>query len=643
MKTLPLFPLLLPLYLSSSLTSAQTTGDLINNLEEQYITDQNGYPIYETQGSTNTLHSFETQPHDSEQAASLPPGTRSWESTPGVIRNDGIESFRVEVNTNGSVREVRIDAASFYLIEPSSNILRDDGLEGDKVAGDGIYTSGEFKFDTSKTLPPHYLHDTNSPPGIFETNFGPVIIEEIDGTETQFLLQPSVGILSKDIPATKIKPFSEDLVASPNLINIRSSQLDTQKNLRQLDGDLRNITSKIYESLPDSFDFLVLYSANKIERSPQNSRENFISQTRRTAQRKAIGTGYLSPFNSSNYYGSSGRLLSINILDTYRRGIQTQNVIRGILHQWSAYITPSLGITTGSSYSSRSSVGSLLGSRYWNDLGNGNFEIDCSYNSKKYTTASPLDKYLMGLIDGSLVPEMYAYSNELETPNLKCLKGENIIYPDEIVSTVTIEDIQNLYGTRFPGPENAQRQFNVGFIIESHGRFLTDTEMTYYQILSEYFSRSIPDDTPLPSILFSWVPVEGYFGEGTTWNTKIPGASMNEVQIDILPNYNPNFIHCKTDTNADRVIPETPIRVGVLSNKNVDATNIDLSTLIFSGAHIKENSAVFYDIDGDSDDDLEVLFDPSKTHVECEDISACIFAQTNDGEHLYGCDNIVTF
>ncbi len=39
----------------------------------------------------------------------LPEDARGWESIPGVIRNDGVDTFRVEVDTNGPVADVRFE------------------------------------------------------------------------------------------------------------------------------------------------------------------------------------------------------------------------------------------------------------------------------------------------------------------------------------------------------------------------------------------------------------------------------------------------------------------------------------------------------------------------------------------------------
>ena len=72
-------------------------------------------------------------------------GHRGWQTTSNAIRTDGVDSFRLEVDTGGDVNGVVLDTAAMsqLLIAPGSGriALYDDGLNGHRVAGDSIYTS----------------------------------------------------------------------------------------------------------------------------------------------------------------------------------------------------------------------------------------------------------------------------------------------------------------------------------------------------------------------------------------------------------------------------------------------------------------------------------------------------------------------
>ena len=50
----------------------------------------------------------------------MPAGTRGWECIPGVIRDDGVETFRVEVTVSSAVNGVTLDAISVFLSPPET-------------------------------------------------------------------------------------------------------------------------------------------------------------------------------------------------------------------------------------------------------------------------------------------------------------------------------------------------------------------------------------------------------------------------------------------------------------------------------------------------------------------------------------------
>jgi hypothetical protein len=50
---------------------------------------------------------------------SLKPSARSWRTVPSVIRNDGLETFHLEVHANGPVKRVTIDLAFPFVANTS--------------------------------------------------------------------------------------------------------------------------------------------------------------------------------------------------------------------------------------------------------------------------------------------------------------------------------------------------------------------------------------------------------------------------------------------------------------------------------------------------------------------------------------------
>jgi len=448
-------------------------------------------------------------------SSELPAGTRSWECIPGVIRSDGVESFRVEVDVNGPVNGVTMDQITELLVPPSPApvTLRDDGLGGDRVAGDSIFTSGPFTYKTAIPLPPFYQNDASSPAGLYTTRVGFVRIQETDATVTQFLLAPEVGLLRSDIPAVGTSTLSPDVMTSGHCINLRSSARHTQRTLRFLGGNLAALTGIIYQLLPDSFDILVFFSHDKIERLPRNDSSNFVAGLHQQVQTNFTGTGQ-SLFDASGSYGSAGSLLGINLLDAYGRGVLSNNVTHEIVHQWSAWIDFTFGLTDGSPhYSAFSSVGSLVGGFLWSDDGSGTFMRHCDEGRNGAHHAPPLDLYLMGLVTSDDVAPLHVSSGG---PPLDC---------NEVISsysTVTMVDIQNRHSPRTPGPASALRDFRLGFVVESHDRLLDPTEMTFYEILAGHYTGIVPPADPDPYLGFNWAPVTRFFGPGVSWRSDVP-------------------------------------------------------------------------------------------------------------------------
>ncbi len=451
---------------------------------------------------------------------SIPTNARAWEPIPSVIRFDGVETFRFEVNANGPVKAVSLNCG-FRLLPATGGrqqALRDDGLEGDRIAGDYLFTSTSLRADTAHGFPPladFYKSDTNSPAGLDFEDIE-VKIVELDDTTNEFLITPMVGLLSPAVPATPWLDLSSNIVVTPHLINIRTADRQTQQYLRLTYGNVAALVQEIYGVVDDSFDFLTFLTTDHIELLPRGKANNFYAGLHVSVRINYTGTGLGTKTNSA-YMGSRGRLLGLNFLDTFDRGNYSGNAAHELLHQWLVFISSSLGVTDGSPhYSSRSSAASLLGGFQFLDNGDGTFTKDCIEGRNGGHAAPPLDKYMMGLIDAAAVPPVRTYSQSITVP---C--GQVIT---NVERTVTIQDIQQLHGVRTPGPLTAQRDFSLGFVVESHDRLLNPTELTYFETLARHFTREIPPADSTPYVGGNWAPIERYFGEGTTWSSYVLSA-----------------------------------------------------------------------------------------------------------------------
>ncbi|WP_434048531.1 MULTISPECIES: cellulose binding domain-containing protein [Sorangium] len=442
----------------------------------------------------------------------------AWETIPSVVRSDGSEEFVLEVDPVDDVVSVELTRLPIYLQGPSDLTLRDDGLGADRVAGDGIFSVGPFRFDPASpvAIPAHYESDPDSPAGLYALEIGEIVMETAAGDPVEFVIHPQIGALDPDIPVAARRDLSPKYRAASHLIEVRNARSESQRLLRGAGGDVAAMLRDMYEVVPDVFDFAVLSSTSHIER-PGNA-SNFTAGVHSAVKIDYTGIGRDPVDYSEAYY--SRRLLAVTALDNLRRGWLSNNFVHEILHQWSAFLPFDLGMTDGFHYLPTTSAASLLGGMTWIDDGTGTFTLDCNSNGRGgASTASPLDLYMMGLIPASQVPPLRRHGGglfdycDLEIPSIE--------------ATVTIEQIQARLGVRTPGPATAQRDFHIAFIMEAHGRDLTDSELTFFNTLAEFATRPVPAGQPAPMLTHNWAPITRYFGNDTTWRTDVPDVPAN--------------------------------------------------------------------------------------------------------------------
>jgi hypothetical protein len=474
-------------------------------------TDPDGIPLVCATGLNRKSLAQGSQPGPS--VAGIPSGTRTWECVPGVIRNNGTDTFRLEVDVNGPVSRVTLKSDGIYttfVSGPATQDLRDDGLNGDRKASDYVFTSGALRYNTNWVMDAFYGYDTNSPSGLFFYQFGQLQIVETNSITNEFLISPKVGVLRTDIPAVETVFLTSNVLVSAHLINIQTTNRWTQKGIR-LGYSLQDVTKPIYTVLPDAFDLFTFFSADHLENVNRYASENYFAGLHQLLRVNYTGTG-LATFNNSSPYGSAGRLLGWNILDAATRGVDANNATHELVHQWASFTDTSLDLSKGDGhYVSTCSADSLVGGEHWIDNGNGTYIRDCDELFYGPTNAPPLDKYMMGLIAGSAVPPVRITTNRPPCGGIIT----------NVIKTVTIANIQAVHGVRTPTPSGAQKSFSLGFVAETYARLLNATEMTFYETLADYYTKAIPPQKPNPQLGSGWVPITRYFGEGTSWSTEV--------------------------------------------------------------------------------------------------------------------------
>lgn len=432
---------------------------------------------------------------------------------PGVVRPLGQDTFRIEASGGPSVTGFELRPYNLGLSGVGNGRFVDDGTGADRVAGDRIFTLGPLAHVGAMNQASLY-GNPHSPMGMDFADIGSLTVRFADGTTSESLLIVQLGLLGSDVELVRPVRLGSQLQTSPHFINVKTAAgIEIQSSLRQFGGQVELVTEPIYEHFPDVFDYFHLVSTYRVELLPRVSGSNFNAGLFLRVGVDFDGTG-LWRFNSASAYGSAGRLKGLSHLDAWGRGVTAQNSLHEILHQWAAYVSGPL-IESGGHYVAQSSVGSLVGGFRWLDNGDGTFTRDLTVGRNGAYEASPLDKYLAGWIGPESVPPMRVSRSDLPA-------SENLIRQEDVVATVTIDDIIAAHGPRIPGPVQAQRHFGVGFVAETTDRFMTDVEMTFYDRLAMHWGMAPTSSSPPLAGQRAWVPAAGFFGEGTTWTTQLP-------------------------------------------------------------------------------------------------------------------------
>ncbi|WP_437852223.1 choice-of-anchor X domain-containing protein [Sorangium sp. So ce363] len=157
----------------------------------------------------------------------------AWETIPSVVRSDGSEEFVLEADPVDGVVSVELTGLAIQLEGPGDLTLRDDGLGADRVAGDGIFSVGPFRFDPTPSfpLPSHYESSPDSPAGLYALDVGTLVMTKATGETVEFFIHPQVGALAPSIPAAPRRTLSPKYRAGSHLVEVRNARADSQRDV----------------------------------------------------------------------------------------------------------------------------------------------------------------------------------------------------------------------------------------------------------------------------------------------------------------------------------------------------------------------------------------------------------------------------
>jgi flagellar hook assembly protein FlgD/Tol biopolymer transport system component len=244
------------------------------------------------------------------------------------------------------------------------------------------------------------------------------------------------------------------------------------------------IAKEFFRTHKDEYDFLVIFT-NFDFQMPAKEVQAFYEGVRNDA----LGIG-VDMFDNTSLYGSNGKLqgtidmgsLSSKVTDPLDPKFEETLSVLGheMMHRWAARarfkdangaISSALLGHDGSHWSFLlDTAGSVMYGNKWKDNGNGTFTTTTSQGEMKLF--SPLDLYLMGMIDKSKVPPMLLINSPDTDASQLPQAGVTVTGTAQYV---TIDQIIAAMGPRIPDAASSQKNFKSAFIfITQPGTFRGD-------------------------------------------------------------------------------------------------------------------------------------------------------------------------
>jgi hypothetical protein len=266
-------------------------------------------------------------------------------------------------------------------------------------------------------------------------------------------------------------------------------------------GPRQAIASEFFRTHKDEYDFLVVFSNFDFPMPDDGHAKAFYMGVKNDTRNIGIDA-----FNFTQAFGSTNDRLQGMIDMGNLRSLATDPMdpkfnetlyllSHELMHRWGAHArfrnsdgsisTALLGKDQDHWSFLLDSGGSLLYGNRWQDNGSGTFTSLAPQNEMKLY--SPLDLYLMGMIDKAKIPPMLLIDSPGADPGRQPEAGVTI---PGTARTVTIDDIIAAMGPREPDASASQKSFKTAFIyITQPGTFNPDAIYQIENIRNGFVTR----------------------------------------------------------------------------------------------------------------------------------------------------------
>ncbi len=460
---------------------------------------------------------------------------------PNVVKSDGSETMVLKVMTQATdfssiktymTKELQYEGPERFvdILDGLQTIeLNDDGEGPDLFSGDGVFTAGPFRYIGAANIGP-YGGDPSSPAGIDARTFGVPFRTTYGGVSLKFIQPPVFGLVNPG-RSVAVETLSDQVRISEHFANVcsgygaagRMVSTWSEHGVGDLDArteqDLFTLSRTLSEATGLDTDFGVVLPAYFVQALGQSVPVDPRNPLAATETKFVYGAMYRAPL-----YGDRAGLPNAGwlALGNMVMGLNSEIFVHELLHHWAApLLLADLGLSPDNAhYSPLSNVGSAppLGGFPWKpQLPDGTYERDCDAYLRGSTEAAALDLYAMGIIDESEVPPiLFAPQDTVQQENPHVCQ-EKVL---GVVEVYTTADIRQDYRDSVNNVVTPSEIY-LGFTGESLGRLMTNTEMTYFEILAEHATKTQRSGAAPHLTRLNWVPIERYFRNAIDFKSEV--------------------------------------------------------------------------------------------------------------------------
>ncbi len=403
-----------------------------------------------------------------------------------VYKGDDATLMTLEVATTG------LGVDSVRLVGPHELELLDDESGGDRVAGDGIYTSDRVEHRTQYGQ--LAFGGTHATSGRLH-----VVIDLADGGQEEYWLGCGVVAPNQRFWAAK---KGEGLYATSHAFFIEDPAgdlLDTQDwplGFVHCGQSQFGVFEKLYSVYPDVFDFVIVMPAHPIYDPDRNFAENVPYFVHAKNEIQNIG---LDIYDNTPRFFSQGRLMGM-IYHSWGPGSILDHEIG---HAWAANLGRVYDLAYcddcyGPHWNPLTDIAGQMsaflfhpdapiGAGHLLDNGDGTWRIDREPGDN--TPYSDLDLYAMGLIPASEVGPISTLvdPDTTDAGRVTCTT----------IETTTIDDIIAAEGgERVPDFADSPKEFSIAMVVVKNAEF-TPAEFAFYSLVAKYFASTEQGDWSL--------------------------------------------------------------------------------------------------------------------------------------------------